>query len=93
MPAAVACARLALKVSPRAARTEFAGWRPDGSLHLRLAAQPVKGAANEAALACLATRLSIGRRGVSLVRGDVAAIKLVQIEGMTLAAVRASFGE
>ncbi len=93
MPAAVSCARLALKVSPRAARTEFAGWRPDGSLRLRLAAQPVRVAANEAALAFLATRLSIGRRRVSLVRGDVAAIKLVQIEGMALAAVRASFGE
>ena len=93
MPAAVACAPLELKVSPRAARAEFAGWRPNGSLHLRLAAQPVEGAANEASLAFLATRLSIGRRRVPLVRGDVAPIKLVQIEGMTLAAVRASLGE
>ena len=93
MPAAVACARLALKVSPRAARTEFAGWRSDGSLHLRLAAQPVRGGANEAALAFLATRLNIGRRRISLVPGDTVSIKLVQIEGMTLAAVRASFGE
>ena len=93
MPAAVACARLVLKVSPRAARTEFAGWRLDGSLHLRLSAQAVRGAANEAALAFLATRLKIGRRRVSLVRGDAASIKLVQIEGMTLAAVRASLGE
>ena len=93
MPAAVACARLALKVSPRAACTEFAGWRPDGSLQLRLSAQAVRGPANEAALAFLATRLKIGRRRVSLVRGDAASIKLVQIEGMTLAAVRASLGE
>lgn len=93
MPADLACTRLALKVSPRAARTEFAGWRPDGSLHLRLAAQPVKGAANDAALAFLATRLNICRRRISLVRGDTASIKLVQIEGMTLAAVRACLGE
>lgn len=93
MPADLACTRLALKVSPRAARTEFAGWRPDGSLHLRLAAQPVKGAANDAARAFLATRLNICRRRISLVRGDTASIKLVQIEGMTLAAVRACLGE
>ena len=93
MPGVVACARLVLKVSPRAARTELAGWRPDGSLHLRLAAQPVNGAANEAALAFLATRLNIARRRISLVRGDTASIKLVQIEGMTLAAVRGCLGE
>lgn len=93
MPADLACTRLALKVSPRAARTEFAGWRPDGSLHLRLAAQPVNGAANDAALAFLATRFNICRRRISLVRGDTASIKLVQIEGMTLAAVRACLGE
>jgi uncharacterized protein YggU (UPF0235/DUF167 family) len=60
---------------------------------LRVAAQPVRGAANEAALAFLATRLKIGRRRISLVRGDTASIKLVQIEGMTLVAVRASLGE
>ena len=82
-----------LKVSPRAARTELAGWQPDGSLHLRVAAQPVNGAANEAALALLATRLNIARQRVQLVRGDAASIKLVQIEGMTLAAVRGCIGE
>ena len=38
-------------------------------------------------------RLKIGRRRVSLARGDAASIKLVQIEGMALAAVRASLGE
>lgn len=45
------------------------------------------------ALAFLATRLNIDRRPIALVRGDTASIKLVQIEGMTLAAVRASLGE
>ena len=93
MPGGVASARLVLKVSPRAARTELAGWQPDGTLHLRLAAQPVNGAANEAALALLATRLNMGRRRISLARGDTASIKLVQIEGMTLAAVRGCLGE
>lgn len=93
MPADLACARLALKVSPRAARTEFAGWRSDSSVHLRLAAQPVNGAANDAALAFLATRLNIGRRRISLVRRTTASNTLVQIEGMTLAAVRACLGK
>ena len=89
MSAAAVCARLALKVSPSAARTELAGWRPDGSLHLRLAALPVNGAANAAALALLAKRLRIGRRRISFVRGAASSTKLVQIYGMTLADVRA----
>ena len=88
MSAATACARLILKVSLRAARTELAGWRPDGSLHLRLAAPPVNGAAKSAALALLAKRLRIGRRRISFVRG-AASTNLVQIVGMTLADVRA----
>ena len=89
MSAATACTRLILKVSLRAARTELAGWRPDGSLHLRLAAQPVNGAAKSAALALLAKRLRIGRRRISFVRVDASSTKLVQIDGMTLADVRA----
>ena len=89
MSAATACTRLILKVSLRAARTELAGWRPDGSLHLRLAAPPVNGAAKSAALALLAKRLRIGRRRISFVRVDASSTKLVQIDGMTLADVRA----
>ena len=89
MSAATACARLTLKVSPRAVRTELVGLWPDGSLHLRLAALPVNGAANAAALALLAKRLRIGRRRISFVRGAASSTKLVQIVGMTLADVRA----
>ena len=82
-----------LNISPRAARTELARWRPDGLLHLRRAAQLVNGAANAAALAFLTTCLNIARQRIQLVRGDTASIKLVQIEGGTLAAVRGCLGE
>ena len=88
MSAATACARLTLKVSPRAVRTELVGLWPDGSLHLRRAALSVKGAANAAALALLAKRLRIGLRRISLL-GDASSTKLVQIDGMALADVRA----
>ena len=88
MSAAAVCAHLALKVSPSAARTELAGWRLDGSLHLRLAAQPVNGAANASALALLAKCLRIGRRRISFL-GDASSTKLVHIVVMTLADVRA----
>ncbi|RLT43330.1 MAG: DUF167 domain-containing protein, partial [Chloroflexi bacterium] len=77
MPGGVACAHPVLNISPRAARTELARWRPDGLLHLRRAAQLVNGAANAAALAFLTTRLNIARQRIQLVRGDTASIKLV----------------
>ncbi len=89
MSAAAVCAHLAIKVSPSAARTELAGWLPDGSLHLRLASQPVNRTANNAALALRAKRLRIGRRRISFVRGAASSTMLVQIDGMTLADVRA----
>ncbi len=89
MSAGAVCAPLTLKVSPSAARTELAGWRPDGSLHLRLAALPVNGGANAGAVALIAKRLRIGRRRISPVRGDASSTNLVQIIGMTLADVRA----
>ena len=88
MSAAAVCAHLAIKVSPSSARTELAGWRLDGSLHLRLAALPINGAANAAVLALLAKRLRIGRRRISLL-GDASSTNLVKIVGMTLADVRA----
>ncbi len=89
MSAAAVCAHLAIKVSPRVARTELAGWPSDSSLHLRLAALPVNRTANAAALALLAKRLRIGRRRISHVRGDASSTNLVRIIGMTLADVRA----
>ena len=88
MSAAAVCARFAIKVSPSAARTELAGWPPNGSLHLRLSALPVNGAANAAALALLAKCLRIARRHIPLL-GDASSTNLVQIIGMTLADVRA----
>ncbi len=88
MSAAAVCARFAIKVSPRAARTELAGLWPDSCLHLCLAAQPVNGAANAAALALLAKCLRIGRRRISFL-GDASSTKLVHIVVMTLADVRA----
>ncbi len=89
MSAATACAHLAIKVSPGAARTELAGLWLDSCLHLCLAAQPVNRTANNAALALRAKRLRIGRRRISFVRGAASSTKLVQIDGMTLADVRA----
>lgn len=77
---------LAVRVIPRARRTEIAGRRGDALL-IRLAAPPVDGAANEALLAFLADRLGVPRRRVALRRGAATRDKVVDVEGMSEAEV------
>ena len=85
MPEAV---RLAVRVIPRAKRTEIAG-RRGGALLVRLAAPPVDGAANEALLAFLAERLGIPKRQLAIVRGATSREKTIAIEGLSAAAIEA----
>jgi uncharacterized protein len=75
-------ARIAVRVQPRAAKSEIVGER-DGALVVRLNAPPVEGAANEELCRLLARRLRVGRRSVEVVRGTRSREKLVQITGHT----------
>jgi uncharacterized protein (TIGR00251 family) len=59
---------LDISVSPNAKRTEVVGWY-DGALRIRLAAQPVDGAANEALRKWLAKTLGLPQSKVTLLRG------------------------
>ena len=77
---------LAVRVIPRARRTEIAGRRGDALL-VRLAAPPVDGAANEALLAFLSDRLGVARRRLAIVRGATSRDKLVEVEGLSAAEV------
>jgi uncharacterized protein (TIGR00251 family) len=70
-----------VRVIPRAPRSVVAGVR-DGALLVRLAAQPVDGAANAALVALLAATLGVPRRDVSLVLGDRGRRKRVLVEGL-----------
>jgi hypothetical protein len=73
--------RLALRVQPRASRSEVAG-RHGEALKVRLAAQPVDGAANEALVRFLAEALQVPRAAVTLVAGPVSRSKVVQVAGL-----------
>jgi uncharacterized protein (TIGR00251 family) len=85
--------RVKIRVVPRAGRTGIAGTRGDAVL-VRLAAAPVDGAANEALIAYLASRLGIPRRAIAIVAGEKSRDKVVEIDGLTReqieAALRAS---
>jgi hypothetical protein len=73
---------LAVRVIPRARKTEIAGTR-DGALLVRLAAPPVEGAANDALIEFLAERLGVTRRAVRIVSGERGRQKRVAVAGVT----------
>jgi uncharacterized protein (TIGR00251 family) len=72
-------ARLAVRVQPRASRSEVTGWQ-DGALRVRLTAAPVDGAANKALLEFLANALGIPRGDLTIVQGHTGRAKLVEVE-------------
>jgi len=76
---------LAVKVTPRASRTEVTGIRrqADGRLVLaiRVASPPVDGAANEVLIGWLAKRLGIARGAIGLKSGATGRLKIMRIEG------------
>ena len=72
---------LAIRVQPRAKRTEVAGER-GGAVVIRVSAPPVDGKANEAVCKLIAERLGVAVRTVHIVRGETARDKVVRIDGI-----------
>jgi uncharacterized protein (TIGR00251 family) len=85
----MATVRIRVLVQPRAKTSEAAGMH-DGCWKIRIAAPPVDGAANEALVEFLAKRLGIAKSRVRVAAGAGARRKLVEIEGVALAAVEAA---
>ena len=73
---------LAIRVQPRAKRTEVAGER-GGAVVIRVSAPPVDGKANEAVCRLIAQRLGVPKTAVEIVRGESARNKLVRIAGLS----------
>jgi uncharacterized protein len=78
---------LAIRVQPRAKRTEVAGERGDAVV-IRVNSPPVDGRANEAVCRLIAKRLGVPRTAVRIVRGESARDKLVRIDGFTAGEAR-----
>ena len=79
--------RIAVRVQPRASRSEVAGTYGD-ALKIRIAAPPVDGAANEELIAFLSKRLGIPKSAVTIVRGMQGRDKQVAVEGLSEEEVR-----
>jgi uncharacterized protein (TIGR00251 family) len=73
---------LAIRVQPRAKRTEVAGER-DGAVVIRVSAPPVEGKANEAVRRLIAERVGVPRSAVRIVRGESGRDKLVRVAGLS----------
>jgi uncharacterized protein (TIGR00251 family) len=80
-----------VRLQPRARRTEVAGER-GGAIVIRVTAPPVDGKANAALCAFVAERAGVPRSRVRVVRGAASRDKLVRVEGIEPAALRAALG-
>jgi uncharacterized protein len=74
--------RLRLHVQPRASRSELAG-RHGNAIKVRLTAAPVDGAANEALLQFLASRLEVPLSALRLMAGGSGRSKVVAVDAIT----------
>jgi uncharacterized protein len=72
--------RFAVRVQPRASRSEIVGVQGD-ALRVRLSAPPVAGAANAALIELLAAALAVPRAQIRVVAGASSRNKIVEVFG------------
>jgi uncharacterized protein (TIGR00251 family) len=82
----------AVRVVPRAARSEIAGTH-DGALRVRVAAPPVEGAANEELRRTLARAFGVPTRAVEITSGQTSKNKQVRVAGVAARQLLALGGE
>jgi uncharacterized protein (TIGR00251 family) len=86
---AAGMAEIEVRVIPGARRDEIGGER-GGRLLIRLTAPPVGGAANAALRRLVGQRAGVPARRVSIRRGQRSRDKVVRVEGLTAAELRAA---
>lgn len=83
--------RVAVRVTPRAGGDAVLGFR-GGVLRVRVAAAPVDGKANAAVARLLAAALRVTPSKVTVIRGAGSRDKVVEIDGLSVEAIRRRFG-
>ena len=82
-------ADIAIRLQPRARRSEVVGERGD-ALVVRVTAPPVDGKANAALCALVARAVGVAPSRVQILRGHTGCDKVVRVDGAEEAAVRAA---
>lgn len=80
-----------IRLQPRASRTEVVGLH-GSALKIRVSAPPVEGAANRELGKVLAKALGVPPNAVEIIRGGATRNKVVRIQGLAPAEVRARLG-
>ena len=82
-------ARIAVRLTPRGGRDRIDGWDMDGDgrpyLKARVSAPPADGEANAALVILLAKTLRVPKSAITIVAGQTARLKQVEIEGLETA--------
>jgi uncharacterized protein len=84
-------ALLSIRLTPRAARERLAAG-PDGGFAAHVTAPPVEGAANDALCRLVAKAAGVAPSRVTVVHGQRSRRKVVRVDGVDEAAVRARIG-
>jgi uncharacterized protein (TIGR00251 family) len=84
-------AEIRIRLTPRAAREQIAPG-PEDTYAVRVTAPPVDGRANEALRRLIARRAGVAPSRVSIVKGAKAREKVVRVEGVDAADLRARLG-
>lgn len=84
-------AQIAVRLQARARRDELVGFREDALL-ARVSAPPLEGRANRALCRLIARQVGVAPSRVTIVRGQRSRDKLVRVEGIGSAALRAALG-
>jgi uncharacterized protein len=69
-----------VKVIPKSSKTEFAGYLPDGTWKVRIAAAPEKGKANRALCEFLAEKLGVAKSKIHIVAGETSHLKRIRVD-------------
>ena len=75
-------ARLIVRVQPNARQNQLTGFK-EGVLHIRIAAPPVEGKANEALVKFLSAELGVSKTSLSIERGMTGKTKTITIRGLS----------
>lgn len=71
---------LRVKVIPKSSKTELAGYLPDGTWKVRVAAAPEKGKANRALCEFIAETLGVAKSKVQIVSGEKSHLKRIHVD-------------
>ena len=84
--------RLRLHVTPKSRADEILGLREDGVLHIRVAAAPQDGKANEAVLRLLSRALALPKGAIRLKGGAASREKWIELDGIDASELKRRLG-